>query len=127
MFVAMLIALVTITQTNTTAAEPLPQIKDIRFALVDYWVRISSSGYGLHDYAVRNVICLPIPLSKESEELQKGNDPFHFTDPAKSQARCSYDFAPLPVRKVRNRSALAFKKMRKPLTAKQLRHIKENQ
>ncbi len=126
MLAAILFVLAANIQSEAANADPMPLAEDIRSALIQRWVRVSSSGYALHDYAVRNVICKTIPLASEFQQPQKDEDPFHFSDPALSQAACSYDYAPLPIKRKRIGLAPAFKKTPKPLTEKQLRRIKVN-
>ncbi len=127
MLAAILFILAANIQGDTSTSDPIPQAEDIRSALIQRWARVSSSGYILHDYAIRNVICKAIPLASEFKQTQKDNDPFHIADPARSQVICSYDYARLPIKTKRIGSPSPFKKMPKPLTEKQLRRIKESQ
>jgi hypothetical protein len=124
MLVAVLLALATTTQADAPAQEPLPQIADIRIALISHWIQISSSGYALHDYAVRNIDCTPVPLSKEYQSAETDNK-LILTDSGVLQARCSYDYAPLPMRQVHFDTIPVLKETPKPLSEKQLRRIPE--
>jgi hypothetical protein len=92
-----------------SAAEPLPQIPDIQRALADNWIRISSSGMVVHDYAVRNLICSPSTLPPQPEVEEKDKLILLMSDKPVAQVRCSYDYA-----KVLQKSRSSKKRFIKP-------------
>jgi hypothetical protein len=84
-------------------ALPVPQPNDVRLAMIDHWVRISSTGYTFNDYAIRNLVCVAAQLPTDYEQAKSGI-PETMTDTALSQAICSYEYATMPMRKKKARS-----------------------
>jgi hypothetical protein len=75
------------------SAAPMPQAHDIQGALTDRWIKISSTGFVLHDYAVRNVRCVAIPVQPSINSDDTPKSLYSMSDKPVSQVRCSYDYA----------------------------------
>ena len=110
---------------NPSEAGPAPQAEDIRFALTNNWIKISSSGMMIHDFAIRNIMCNAMPLADEYQQAKPDN-PFVIADTALSQAKCSYEFAVIPLKNKPSDKISSFRKPPKPISEKEIRRIKEN-
>jgi hypothetical protein len=110
---------------NPAVAGPAPQAEDIRFALANNRIKISSSGMMIHDFAIRNIVCDAMPLADEYQQAKPDN-PFIIADTALSQAKCSYEFAVIPLKNKPSDKISSFRKPAKPISAKEIRRIKEN-
>jgi hypothetical protein len=103
---------------------PVPQPNDVRLAMIDHWVKISSTGYTFNDYAIRNLVCVAAPLPTDYQQA-KANMPTIMTDMALSQAKCSYEYATMPMRKKKARSGPIWRAPA-PHSEKQIRRIPQD-
>jgi hypothetical protein len=109
MLAAILLVFAAISQATPPPAEieapalPVPQPNDVRVAMHINWVRISSTGYTFNDYAIRNLVCVAIPLPADDQQATTDNLNM-MADMSLSQAKCSYEYATIPMRRKKGRS-----------------------
>jgi hypothetical protein len=104
----------------------LPQSADIQVALVMDWIMRSSSGFHLHDYAVRNLKCAPVPLEKQ-EPVPQVQDKFKlFEDVPLAKVHCNFEYAAYPNKDLK-RKKRGTKIVARQLSERALRKISEAQ
>jgi hypothetical protein len=90
---ALILALLLQNSDGVQVTEPMPKASDIQRALTDHWVKISSTGFVLQDYAVRNVKCAAIPLQPSINSDNTPKSLYSMSDKPVSQVKCNYDYA----------------------------------
>ncbi len=122
----LLALLVTTAEPAAPPAITLPEIPDIQFALEGHWIKISSSGYSFHDYAIRNLDCVNVPLVKDDKDPAKDGPFDKFADKPVAQAKCAFEVATVEKRKTKRNKSATFGIKPRQFSEREIKRIPEN-